>query len=121
MRIPMAAVLAMGLVLSACANQGAAIRQARVVHYLGMSETDLLRERGAPTRTIESAGHRFLAYDRKLEEYVPPARLASASMFGFARGFGYVYPARVITWACETTFEIVDGKVIAMTERGNYC
>lgn len=115
---PMALGLALALALGGCTDAGRAAHVAQMNRYLGMSETDLIRARGVPNRTVESGTHRFLAYETSHVDLWPPL-----PAFGFGRfgDYGGLFPARVMEWHCQTTFELSGGRVVAWRERGNNC
>lgn len=113
-----AAFVAFGLLLAGCTDAGRAQHVAQMNHYLGMSETELIRARGVPARTVQTDGHRFLAYETSQIDIWPPL-----PAFGFGRfgDYGGMFPPQVVQWRCETTFELADGRVVAWRERGNNC
>ncbi|HYZ62615.1 MAG TPA: hypothetical protein VE650_09180 [Acetobacteraceae bacterium] len=81
-------------------------RRAALDGLLGQSETDLVRQLGAPTRTFEARGHRFLAYDVRAVTAVPG---------------GYGFAPSVAEWSCEATFEVVNARVWSWSLRGYAC
>ena len=90
-------------------------RQEFLASLVGRPESDALRILGAPTHLIESDGHRFLAYQDSGVGYVP------AAPFG-PFGYGYFYPGGIpFARTCETTIEVVGGRVASWTLRGNSC
>jgi len=118
----LALLLAVPLLLAGCADYGRAEREARMAAFVGVSETDLIRQLGVPTRTVDSGGHRFLAYVKSQVELVPATPFYGFGPGGFYPwGYGGGFPAHAVEWRCETTFELVDGKVFAWSQRGNYC
>ena len=83
---------------------------------VGRPESDALRMLGAPNRVIEANGHRFLAFDDQYVGYVP------SPYFGGFYGYGYFGPAAYpVVRGCETTIEVVAGRVSSFTLRGNSC
>jgi hypothetical protein len=117
MRKLIAAAIALPM-LAGCVD----VLQQRVSYmnqFVGQSETDLVRNLGVPSRTIESGGRRFLAYvDRRLD-VIPSTGLWGP--WGFYGPYGGGFPSEVVERSCETTFEIVDSKVQSFTLRGNAC
>jgi hypothetical protein len=82
-----------------------------------MSETELVRIFGVPTRTFERAGHTFLAYDEQYMVALPPEPVAQPFR-GWWLGGGQ--PAAVER-ACETTIEIAGGKAVSWSLHGDGC
>ncbi|MGI4793879.1 MAG: hypothetical protein ACRYG8_07320 [Janthinobacterium lividum] len=95
-------------------------RQQVLAAMVGRPESDAIRAFGAPQRMIEANGHRFIAYEDTGVGYVPTAPFGP---FGFGYGYGYGFgPAAFpIVRSCETTLEIVGGRVVSWTLRGNAC
>jgi hypothetical protein len=105
--------------LAGCVNM-LAERQAYFGQFVGQAEGDLVRGLGVPSRTIDTDGHHFLAYSDRSVQLVP----GMAPYYGWGHYGGWYgggYPAGVIERICETTFEVVDGKVTGFTMRGNSC
>ncbi len=111
------AALVLLLLLAACDPYALQRREAALAAYVGMSESDLVRSFGVPTRTFETGGHRFLAYDEGSLDIVPPLEPWRPWGWGYGAGF----PAQVVQRFCETTFEVAAGKVIGFSLRGNAC
>ena len=124
MRLPfLVSALAVVLGLSACS--GRADRSAYLNTLIGQQETELLRQLGVPTRTFDTGGHRFLAYEEQHSSEIFGGGfgggLGSFYGRGFA-GFGFAgYPVEVVTYRCETTFEIENQRVTSWALRGNDC
>jgi hypothetical protein len=126
--IPLVALLALG----GCAYQTEAQINAELAHHIGQSETDLVREMGVPNRHFDSGGHHFLAYVSGHQEilsyndggfFYPGfgwgwGGPGWAGYGGWGGGFG---SASVITYGCQTTFEIDAGRVIGFKRHGNDC
>lgn len=104
--------------LSGCANQ-LAERQAELSHWVGQPETTLLGRFGAPNRTYETGGMKFLTYDERHVDVVPNGPY----WWGGPGPFFYPdpYPVTVFDRACDTTFTVVQGVVRAFSLRGNAC
>jgi hypothetical protein len=115
MRAPI--LLAM-LILAACADPAAIARhQALLNAHIGQSEAGLVRQLGVPSRSYDADGHRFLAYTATRIDIWPGGPAMGFGWFGYGGGF----PPQVVQWRCDTTFELVDGHVIAWKQRGNNC
>ncbi len=106
--------------LAACAP--AFDRPAFLASFVGQPDTEVVRRLGVPSRTYEAAGHRFLAYAEHRSEI-----LSTGTGFGGFGEFGYFGPSlgfsssEVIDRICETTFEVVNGRVTNWSLRGNAC
>ena len=107
--------------LAGCASfaDQRAAREAELASYIGQSEADLVRSLGVPSRTLNTDGHRFLAYLDRRVDFVPGYSPFRPYRFGF--GYGPAFPPQAIERSCETTFEIADGKVASFALRGNAC
>jgi hypothetical protein len=129
--IPMLALLALG----GCAFQTEAQINAELSRHIGQSETDLVREMGVPTRHFLSGGHEFLAYATGHQTIEPEGGFGPGPFYpgwgggwggwgwgGYGYGYGgWAGPSNIITYGCETTFEIGDGKVLSFRRHGNDC
>jgi len=112
--------LAMLPALAACAMPNRlAEREAMLGSFIGQSEADVVRDLGVPSRVFEADGHRFLAYLERRVEYVPGYTPFRPYRYGF--GYGPGFPPDIIQRSCETTFEVVNGKVFSFALRGNAC
>ena len=123
------------LALSGCAFQTQAQLNAELARHVGQSETDLVREMGVPTRHFDTGGHRFLAYAKGYQQITgfpgdgfgfgyggwggPWGTWGGGYGYGFGGGFGG--PAEVVSYGCETTFEIDSGRVTGVKRHGNDC
>jgi len=89
---------------------------------VGQPETEIVRLLGVPSRTFEAGGHTFLAYSERRVDSIPAGPFYGGG-FGYFGGYGYFggFPATVIERSCETTFEVVDGRAIGWSLRGNAC
>ena len=89
---------------------------------VGQPETEVVRQLGVPTRSYETGGRKFIAYDERRTELIPQAPFIGG--FGY---FGYGYggfgglPAQLIERGCETTLEVAGGRVVSWTLRGSAC
>ncbi len=109
--------------LAACAP--AFDRPAFLAGFVGQPDTEVVRRLGVPSRTYEADGHRFLAYAEHRSEILSTGTgFGGFDQFG---AFGYFGPglgfssAEVIDRTCETTFEVVNGRVANWSLRGNAC
>lgn len=110
------------LLLAGCAT--GAKYEAALNSYVGKPELDLVRNWGAPAQTYETGGSKFLVYSSKRTLVFPgtsPMYTTSYSGYqAYTTEIGGTKPTS-IPMSCETTFEVVDGKVSAWTYRGNDC
>ena len=116
------------LALAACTT--GPDRPALLNSLVGQSETEVVRVLGVPSRTYETAGHKFLAYTEQRATVVDggPAFFGGYGGFGygafgpgFGWGYGSAFPAQVIPRICETTFDVAGGRVLGWSLRGNAC
>jgi hypothetical protein len=104
--------------LAGCVNV-LAQRQAELSQWIGKPETMLVGAMGAPTRTYDTDGMKFLTYEDQRVEYVPGAPgFYGAGPFWYGGGG---FPPEVVTSTCMTTFTIAKGIVQAFSLRGNAC
>ncbi|MDQ2801201.1 MAG: hypothetical protein M3Y41_00410 [Pseudomonadota bacterium] len=109
--------------LTACVNTGAD-RRAYLTTLIGQPETTVIQQLGVPSRTFETDGHRFLAYDERRVDVIPSPPLFGGGYWGGGFGFGYGYgpfPPEIVERGCETTFDIVSGRVQSWNLRGSLC
>lgn len=112
------------LLLAGCAAHALAERRAYLTSLVGESEAALVRQMGVPTRTFETGGEKFLAYDTRHVDVVPGFYPPPWYGPGFGPWWGYPYawsPPAVIARSCETTFEIKENKVASFSMRGDGC
>jgi len=103
--------------LAGCTD-GLAVRQAQLAQWVGRPETDLVGMMGAPSRSYEAGGMKFLTWEDWRVEIVPGAP------YGFGPwpyGYGGGFPPTTQTLVCDTTFTIGGGVVRAFSLRGNAC
>jgi hypothetical protein len=121
-----AVILAGVLALSACAYPGPNPQLVAQLEALkGKPEAELIRNLGVPTRTYDSSGHRFLAFDRTRYESIPGG---PGPGFGYWGGWRYggwggwgAFPAEIVKRDCEITFDLAGGVVQTWQLRGNDC
>ena len=114
--------------LAACAPTRAE-RLAALNRFVGEPEAAIVQAFGVPHRTYETGGIRFLAYDERRLAYAPGyvsvAPIGGVWHHGFGPGwYGYGYaafPPPMIERLCETTFEVAQGRVRAVSLRGDAC
>ncbi len=93
---------------------------------VGKSETDLVHALGVPSRTYETGGHKFLAYNRSKLETIPgDPGFGPWGGWGWGGGFGWGgwggFPPEIVQRDCETTFDLLGGVVQSWSFRGNDC
>lgn len=103
--------------LAGCANQLAA-REAYLRQFIGQPESAVVQAMGVPNRTFETGGVTYLAYSEHRVDIVPGTPAYGPWFNGW---YGGGFPPQVVEWNCETTFQVVDGKVGSYTLRGNAC
>ena len=109
------------VVLSGCAMRPD--RRALLAPLVGATEAELVQRMGVPSRTIETGGIKFLAYTERRVDIVPgmaPFPAWGPGYYGYYGGYGG-FPPEVVERSCETTFELVGGRVRSFTLRGNDC
>jgi hypothetical protein len=112
-----AIVLLLTGLLAGCVNQ-LAVREARLRQFIGQPETELLQQMGVPSRSYETGGVKYLAYDEQSIDVVPGFPTYNPFFTGW---YGGGFPPQVVELRCETTFEIADGTVRSFNLRGNAC
>jgi hypothetical protein len=112
-------LVAAGLI-AGCVNQ-IAVRQAELTKWIGRPEVDLVQAMGVPTRTYETGGLKFLAYEERRVEIVPGSPYFVGPDPFWYGGYGGGFPPTAVTLVCATTFTIGDGVVRTFTLRGNAC
>jgi hypothetical protein len=112
-----AILLVLAGLVAGCVDQLAA-REAYLSRFVGQPESTLVQQMGVPTRSFETGGVRYLAYNEHRINLIPT--FPSYSPF-FTGWYGGGFPTQVVELRCETTFEVADGTVKAFTLRGNAC
>ena len=113
-----AILILLASLVAGCTNQLAA-RQAYLNQFIGRSESDLVQQMGVPTRSFETGGVQYLAYNESRTDVMP-------GLPGYGWGpywgwYGGGIPPQVVTLTCETTFAVSNGVVQSYTLRGNAC
>jgi hypothetical protein len=113
------AVSAALLLLSGCVNY-LRQREAYLSQFVGRGEAELVQALGVPSRTYETGGAKFLAYDERRAYYSPGP---PPPYYGWGWGWGWYagYPPVFVERQCETTFEVTGGIVQRFTLRGDGC
>lgn len=97
-------------------------RRLLLTSLVGQPEAEIVRQFGVPTRTYEAGGRKFIAYDERHTDLIPPAPfIGGFGYFGYGYGTFGSFPARLIESGCETTFEVAGGRVVSWALRGNTC
>ena len=112
-----AVLLVLAGLVAGCVDQLAA-REAYLSRFVGQSESAVVQQMGVPSRSFETGGVRYLAYNEHRINLIPT--FPSYSPF-FTGWYGGGFPSQVVELQCETTFEVADGTVKAFTLRGNAC
>ena len=117
------------LLLGACATGPS--RSDVLNSMIGLPETEVVRQLGVPSRTYETGGHTFLAYIEQRAQVLDPVPAFYGSGFygsgfygaGFGPGFGLgaAFPTEIIPRTCETTIDVVGGRMVTWSLRGNAC
>jgi len=94
---------------------------------IGAPEAEVVRQLGVPSRTYETGGHKFLAYTDQRATVIDGGPLMygggffGGGYYGSGFGFGSAFPTEIIPRVCETTFDVVGGRVQTWSLRGNAC
>ena len=117
----MRTLLFLGVALGATACTSYTAQRAAFLNSLvGQPETVVVEQLGVPARVYETGGHRFLAYATGHTTIY--AGGGGFGVGGFGRGFGaFDVPAEVVPRVCETTIDLVGGKVQTWALHGNGC
>ena len=111
-----ATVLACLVLLAACSDLRE--REVYLNTLVGQPETELVRRMGVPNRSFEVQGRKFLAYS----EHQVVAYRGGPFVGPWGGPYGpYGFAGRVVDWPCETTFELVGGRVQSWSLRGDGC
>jgi len=94
---------------------------------VGKPEVEVVRTYGVPNRTIDTSGHRFLAYSESRIDSFGPYPGWGYGGFGYGGwgrwgGFyGAGWGGDVVQEQCTTTFELANGLVQSWKLKGNDC
>ncbi|CAI9121656.1 hypothetical protein [Brytella acorum] len=136
--LPFVSVLA----LAAC--DVPTLEQKKVLDSMvGRTDVDVIRQFGVPTRAYQAGGHNFLAYIQNETQYSPGSNWGwgwgggggpwgwgggyggwggwGGGYGGWGGGMGMGMPSTYYNTTCQTTFELVDSRVIGWTMRGDGC
>jgi hypothetical protein len=113
-------MLFLALVLAGCVNQ-LAQRQAILNQLVGRPEPELVQQFGVPTRTYETDGVKYLAYNESRVDIVPSLPPYGIGPWWDYGAYGGGFPPQVVNLVCETTFAVAGGVVKSYTLRGNAC
>ena len=112
-----AAVLLLVVLLGGCTNV-LAERQAYLNQFIGQPESALVQAMGVPSRSFTTAGVTYLAYNEHRIDFIPGTPMYGPFYWG---GYGGGFPPQIVQLDCETTFQVVDGRISTYTLRGNAC
>ncbi len=108
------------LVLAALAGCAVGPSRAEILASLvGHPESDALRVLGAPNRTYDANGSKFLAYDDARLDYAPAPGFGPWAPFGY--GYYVIPPTVAYQRVCVMTVEVTGGVVRSWNLRGNTC
>ncbi len=113
------------LALGACAYPNPA-HVAALNAMIGKSEQDVVQTYGVPSRTYDTAGHRYLAYSASRLETIPGGPYFGGPYWGGPWGGGWGgwgggFPPEIVQRDCETTFNLQNHVVLNWSLRGNAC
>ena len=118
-----AVIVLLPLAAAACAT--GPDRRVVLASLVGQPEAEAVRQLGVPTRTYETGGRKFIAYDDRRADLLPGTPfLGGYGGFGYiGAGYGYFggFPPQVIERGCETTLEVASGRVVSWALRGAAC
>ncbi len=133
--VPLAVLSLPLLVLAGCAGPSPAQRRL-LDSMIGQPPVEVVRTFGVPTRTYATGGHDFLAYIDNESGYTPgtPGWGWGWGGYGWGGGFGGFggydgfggygfggFPPTYYSESCQTTFEVIDGKVSSWKLHGDGC
>ena len=112
------------LVLAACGPRFD--RPAFLNSLVGAPEVEVIRVLGVPSRTYQTDGHKFLSYIEQRADYIPGGAFFGGYGGGFygprfGYGYGGGFPPSLIQRECETTIDVVNGRMATWSLRGNAC
>lgn len=92
--------------------------------WVGKSEAQLVRVWGVPAQVFNSGGRRYFVYNSSHNVYLPGTSSTYRTTFygDTARTTSYGGSApQTLNYQCETTFELMNGKVVFWRYKGNNC
>jgi ABC-type glycerol-3-phosphate transport system substrate-binding protein len=108
------------LALAGCAT-GPSL-STRMAAYIGADMQTLVQQLGVPNKQITVNGIQYVAYDEQRQVVVAGGYMGGWYGPNWFYGGGYYpYSPSVVTYGCETTFMLKNGKVVNFTLRGNDC
>ncbi len=114
--------LVLVLCLAAASCTAGPDRRVVLASLVGQPETEVVRQLGVPNRSYETGGRKFIAYDERRTDLIPPSPfIGGFGYFGYGYGTFGGFPAQLIERGCETTFEVSSGRVVSWALRGNAC
>ena len=118
----MRVLIIIGMLVGLAGCNGLVEREAYLNRLVGAPEVDVVRILGVPSRTYGAGRHKYLAYiERRAEIYSGGPFFFGGGFYGPGYGGLAAFPAEIIDRTCETTFDVVAGRVAAWTLRGNAC
>lgn len=127
-RIATLAVLSATILAAAGCTDFAAQRAASLNALVGQPETAVVAQFGVPAKTFEAGGHRYLAYTATRSEVIGGGGFYGGGFGGYGYGGGYggigaftTIPTEIVARTCETSFDIVAGRVQGWALHGNAC
>jgi hypothetical protein len=116
-----AVLVLLPLLLAACTG-GLAARQAKLQVFVGRPVNDVVQAMGVPNRTYEANGVSYIAYVEQRYDLIPTSPFLGPGWgWGWGWGWSGQFPPQVVTWRCETTFQVVGGIVRSFNLTGNAC
>ena len=99
----------------------------RLTALVGQSEADVVRQLGVPTKVSDANGRRYMTYDSQSLGFA--YNQPQAAPWGTYQPLGYDatrmsgsgIDTRFVPRACDTTFEIEQGRVRSVSQSGDGC
>jgi hypothetical protein len=107
------------LLLFGCGDQ-LAQRRTYLNQFVGHPDSELVQQLGVPSRTYETGGVKYLAYDERRVDFVPGLPPFGPGPWWAYGAYGGA-PPQIVTLVCETTFAVDSGVVKSYALRGNAC
>lgn len=116
------ALAALLLILTGCATT--ANYEKILNSWVGATELDLIREWGPPQQSYEAGGRKFVVYTSSRNVYIsgtaPSYTTTIIGNTAYTRPVGGT-PGQNIGLSCQTTFEILDDRIVSWRWQGNDC